>query len=207
MELFLSEFPITPETRVLDVGGNPRIWSTVPAAVRPRIVYLNLPRAAEPDDDRARLVFGDGCRLPFADASFDIAFSNSVIEHVGSTKAQQEFAREIQRVSRAYWVQTPNRRFPVEQHLLTPVIHWLPAAWQRVLVPRVTVWGLVTGASPEERRFYFEHYLRDIRLLTAGELAALFPGSRMIRERFWGWTKSLVVTSKRNKRGPHPTSE
>src|SRR6266513_3125217 len=83
MELFMREFALTPKTRVLDVGGNPRIWATVPVEVRPRITYLNLPRAAEPDDDRGRLVFGDGCRLPFADKSFDIAFSNSVIEHVG----------------------------------------------------------------------------------------------------------------------------
>ena len=196
MRLFLKEFSLTPQTLVLDVGGNPRIWASVPAEVRPRITYLNLPRAAETEDDRARLVFGDGCRLPFADGSFDIAFSNSVIEHVGSAEAQREFAREIQRVSRAYWVQTPNRRFPIEQHLLTPLIHWLPVGWQRVLVPRVTVWGLLTKAGPEERRFYFEHYLRDIGLLTASELRGLFPGSRLIRERVLGWTKSLIVTGR-----------
>src|SRR5579863_5094084 len=126
MRLFLAEFPLTGDTRVLDVGGNPRIWSTLPATVRPQITYLNLPRAAESDDDRQHLVFGDGCHLPFADHSFDIAFSNSVIEHVGGSDAQARFAEEIRRVGRAYWVQTPNRRFPVEQHLLTPLIHWLP---------------------------------------------------------------------------------
>jgi ubiquinone/menaquinone biosynthesis C-methylase UbiE len=154
-----------------------------------------MPRAAAAGDDRAHLVFGDGCRLPFADRSFDIGFSNSVIEHVGSPAAQAQFAAEIRRVSRKYWVQTPNRHFPVEQHLLTPLIHWLPAAWQRVLVPRVTVWGMVTPAGPEERGFYFQHYLNDIRLLTAKELAALFPGARLIRERVWGWTKSLIATN------------
>ena len=201
MRLFLREFDLSPATRVLDVGGNPRIWATLEVEARPRIIYLNLPRAAEADDDRARLVFGDGCRLPFADQSFDIAFSNSVIEHVGSFEAQVEFAREVRRVSRAYWVQTPNRRFPVEQHLLTPVIHWLPKSWQRVLVPRVTVWGVLTAAGPAERRFYFEHYLNEIRLLSADELRVLFPGCRLVRERFWGWTKSLVATGTRGTGG------
>ena len=78
--------------------------------------------------------------------------------------------------------------------MLTPLIHWLPARWQRVLVPRITVWGLLTKAGPEERRFYFEHYLRDICLLTATELQELFPESRLIQERVLGWTKSLIAT-------------
>jgi len=195
MRRFVAEFSLTPDTRVLDVGGNPRIWTTIPVECRPRITYINMPRAAESGDDRAHLVFGDGCRLPFPDRSFDIAFSNSVIEHVGGAEAQAQFASEIRRVSRVYWVQTPNRYFPVEQHLLTPIIHWLPFAWQRVLVPRVTVWGFLSAVGPAERGFYFEHYLNDIRLLTAPELAALFPGSRLIRERVWGWTKSLIATN------------
>lgn len=194
MRRFLSEFPITPATRILDVGGNPRIWATLPADVRPKIVFLNMPRAAEADDDRRHLVFGDGCALPFADHSFDIAFSNSVIEHVGGPDAQARFAREILRVGRAYWVQTPNRRFPVEQHLLTPFLHWLPKGWQRTLVPHVTVWARITPAGAEERQFYFNHYLNDIRLLTAAEVRQLFPRARLIRERVCGWTKSLIAT-------------
>ncbi len=195
MRRFALEFPLRPDAHVLDVGGNPRIWAAIPMAARPRITYLNLPRAAEPDDDRARLVFGDGCRLPFPDACFDLAFSNSVIEHVGDAQAQARFASEVRRVGRKYWVQTPNRRFPVEQHLLTPFVHWLPRGWQRALVPRVTVWGLLTEAGAAEKRFYFEHFLNDIRLLTASELAALFPESRLIRERVCGWTKSLIATN------------
>jgi hypothetical protein len=45
MRLFLSLFPITPETRVLDVGGTPLNWSLIP--VRPRLPILNMPRARE----------------------------------------------------------------------------------------------------------------------------------------------------------------
>jgi hypothetical protein len=195
MRLFLRECQPAPETRVIDVGGNPSIWAALPPETRPHITYLNMPRAAEPGDDRQHLVFGDGCQLPFRDSSFDIAFSNSVIEHVGGPEAQARFASEIRRVARTYWVQTPNRRFPVEQHLLTPFLHWLPRSWQRSLVPRVTVWGLITKASPAERGFYFEHYLNDIRLLTAQELKCLFPESRLIREKALGWTKSLIATT------------
>ncbi len=195
MRRFLTECALTPTTRVLDVGGNPLIWATLPPSARPHLVYLNLPRAAEPEDGVSAWVFADGRQLPFADKSFDLVFSNSVIEHVGSMASQKQFADEIQRVGRTHWVQTPNRWFPVEPHLLTPLIHWLPRSWQRVLVPRVSVWALTSEANPLQRQYMFDHYFNDIVLLTAGELASLFPESRLIRERALGWTKSFVATN------------
>jgi hypothetical protein len=90
-------------------------------------------------------------------------------------------------------VQTPNRWFPVEQHLLTPLVHWLPKRWQRWIVPRFTFWSMLVRPSPDRREFYVAHYLDDVRLLDASEFAALFPGARLIRERVCGWTKSLVA--------------
>jgi ubiquinone/menaquinone biosynthesis C-methylase UbiE len=191
MQRFLREFPVTPETRILDIGGTPECWELI--AERPRVILLNTPRAREDLRGAASWVAGDGRALPFRDRSFDIVFSNSVIEHVGDAGSQERFAREVARVGRAYWVQTPNRWFPVEQHLLTPLVHWLPKSWQRSIVPRFTVWSAVMRISPDRRRFYLEHYLSDVKLLGAGELRELFPGARVIRERFWGWTKSLVA--------------
>ena len=195
MALFLRLTGAGPGTRVLDVGGNPAIWRSIAPESRPDVTYVNMPRAFEEGDDASRLVFADGTRLPFGDASFDIAFSNSVIEHVGDREKQRKFAEEIRRVGRAYWVQTPNRWFPVEQHLLTPVVHWLPKSLQRALVPRANVWKFVAKPTPGQERFYYEHFLNDIRLLSAGELRRLFPGARIVRERFGGVTKSLVAWS------------
>jgi ubiquinone/menaquinone biosynthesis C-methylase UbiE len=190
MRRFAREFALTPETRVLDVGGTPDCWRWLP--VLPRVVFLNTPRAKE-EVGATEWVAGDGRLLPFADRAFDIVFSNSVIEHVGDAESQRRFADEVIRVGRAYWVQTPNRWFPVEQHLLTPFVHWLPARWQRTLVPRFTVWGLIARATPDRRQFYLEHYLNEVKLLDEGELRELFPAARIIRERFCGWTKSLVA--------------
>ena len=123
-----------------------------------------------------------------------------MIEHVGDAESQRRFAREVARVGRAYWVQTPNRWFPVEQHLLTPLVHWLPKPWQRWIVPRFTVWGALVRPSADRRAFYLAHYLDDVRLLSAAEFAALFPGARVIRERVCGWTKSLVAVRPQSKR-------
>jgi hypothetical protein len=188
---FAAELGISRETRVLDIGGTPDYWDMLPA--RPRLVLLNTPRAKDDLAGAATWVAGDGRQLPFRDGAFDVVFSNSVIEHVGGAVSQLRFADEVARVGRAYWVQTPNRWFPVEQHLLTPFIHWLPKAWQRTIAPRFNIWQMLTRPSPDRREFYVEHYLRDVRLLSYGEMQALFPGALTLRERFWGLTKSLVA--------------
>jgi hypothetical protein len=194
MQRFAAELGITAETRVLDIGGTPDCWRLLP--VVPRVTLLNTPRAKADLGGAESWVAGDGRTLPFRDGAFDVVFSNSVIEHVGDRSNQRRFAAEVARVGRAYWVQTPNRWFPVEQHLLTPLLHWLPHRWQHALMPRFNLWRLLVRVPPDRREYYIAHYLGEIRLLSAAELRELFPGTAMIRERFLGWTKSLVAFKK-----------
>ena len=191
MRRFEQIFAITGNTRVLDVGGTPLNWTL--AGVRPRLTIVNMPRAAERAGDAVAWVSADGRLLPFPDQSFDVVFSNSVIEHVGDAANQRRFAAEIARVGRAYWVQTPNRWFPVEPHLLTPFIHFLPMRWQSAIVRRFSIWEFLRKPGRDEKDYYVEHYLRDIRLLDAHALRKLFPEARLIRERVAGWTKSLIA--------------
>jgi Methyltransferase domain len=191
MARFAAEMGIGAATRVLDIGGTPDNWQLLPTPLR--LVLLNTPRAAADLAGAQSWVAGDGRALPFRDAAFDVVFSNSVIEHVGDATSQRQFAQEVARVGRAYWVQTPNRWFPVEQHLLTPFVHWLPRSWQRALVPRLNWWRVLVPLSPDRRQFYVDHYLRDVRLLGLRQLRALFPEARILRERVLGVTKSLVA--------------
>jgi hypothetical protein len=192
MRRFARELGIAASTRVLDIGGTPECWRLLPAP--PRVVLLNMPRAGADMQGAELWVAGDGRALPFRDAAFDVVFSNSAIEHVGGAESQRRFALEAARVGRRYWIQTPNRWFPVEQHLLTPLIHWLPRRWQRAIVPRWTVWSALARAAEDSRQFYLRHFLTDVRLLGAAEMRRLFPGARLIRERFCGITKSLIAT-------------
>jgi hypothetical protein len=191
MARFERTFAITARTRILDVGGTPETWERL--AVRPLVTLLNTPRTKEEMRGAAHWVAGDGRALPFADGAFDLVFSNSVIEHVGDAESQRRFAREVMRVGRAWWVQTPDRRFPVEQHLLTPIVHWLPRRAQRWIVPRCNVWQRVARPSADRREFYLRHYLDEVRLLDAAQFAALFPGASIVRERFFGLSKSLIA--------------
>jgi len=191
MRRFEETFAITENTTVLDVGGTPLNWTL--ARVRPRLTIVNMPRARESAGHSVAWVSADGRMLPFPDQSFDVVFSNSVIEHVGDPASQRRFAAEIARVGRGYWVQTPNRRFPVEPHLLMPFLHFLPGRWQAAIIRRFSIWELLARPDRDQKDFYIEHYLREIRLLDARALRALFPEGRLIRERVGGLTKSLIA--------------
>ncbi|WP_277453034.1 class I SAM-dependent methyltransferase [Janibacter sp. DB-40] len=70
---------------------------------------------------------GDARALPFADGSFDYVVSNAVIEHVGGPDGARQMITESRRVGRlGYLHTTPNRWFPIEPHLMVPLVHWLP---------------------------------------------------------------------------------
>jgi ubiquinone/menaquinone biosynthesis C-methylase UbiE len=84
------------------------------------ITLLN-PELSESAPSNFTAFVGDGRSMPqFEDHQFDIVFSNSTIEHVGSIDDQRAMAREIVRVGRKYYVQTPNRYFPIEPHFVFP---------------------------------------------------------------------------------------
>ena len=193
MRAFVAAFHIDEETRVLDVGGTAGIWELL--EVQPRVTLLNTPGDEQKrrTDGRFCSVFADGLHLPFSDHSFDVVFSNSVIEHVGSPARQERFAREIRRVARNYWVQTPNRFFPIETHLWMPLVHLLPRPWCAFLIRRFTIWELVFRPRPDQKEHWVNHFLNDIRLLSGKELKAHFPDAAIRRERWLFFTKSLIA--------------
>ena len=189
---FVRAFDIDDSTTILDVGGDEYYWRWLPA--RPRVTVVNLQRR---DLRRAAMdwVQADGCRLPFADRTFDIVFCNSVLEHVLDELRRASLAREIARVGRGYCVQTPNRWFPVEAHTLTPGFHFLPKGWQARLARNFTVWGWLQRPDQAEAR----GFVGNTRLLSPRDLARLFPGASIERERFLGLTKSVSAVCKQRR--------
>jgi Methyltransferase domain len=189
MRRFERVFRPTAQTRVLDVGGTRDAWELI--AAQPRVTLLNLDRIALAGGERGRFaaVTASGLQLPHADGAFDVAFCNSVIEHVGGRDEQSALAAQLSRVARGLWVQTPARAFPIEPHLLTPFFHFLPRRWQRRLARNFTVWGWLTRPDRERARAMVD----AISLLGYREFAALFPDCEIRRERFLGATKSYVA--------------
>jgi hypothetical protein len=174
--------------QILDVGGTVQFWATENGRPSAKVTLLNRDEsvASEPG---LKFISGDGCALPFGNGSFDIVFSNSVIEHVGTWERQQTFALEARRVGRRLWIQTPAREFFIEPHLIAPFVHWLPRGVQRRLIRNFTVRGWVERPGSRE----VEAFLDEVRLLTFGEMKALFPDCTILRERFFGLTKSYIA--------------
>jgi Methyltransferase domain len=184
MTAFVAEFGAGPRQTVLDVGGTALNWELLEQ--RPEVLLLNL----QPQEAPGYLTaVGDGTALPYPDRSFDVCFSNSVIEHLSTLENQRRFAAEVRRVADNIWVQTPARSFPFEPHYLTPFIHWLPATLRRRLVRRLTVYGWLKRPTREQVDALIDEY----RPLSARELRELFPDCELRRERFLGLTKSYVV--------------
>ena len=151
----------------------------------PEVTLLNLLPEGSP---RFPQVVADARSIPFPDNSFEVLFSNSLIEHVGSWEDQIQCAREMRRVAKRLWVQTPNRGFPMEMPLLAPFIHWLPLEWQRPLVPLTPRnWFSDDFQDPME-------VWSSTRLLGFKEMRELFPTCNLYRERVLGMTKSLIAT-------------
>jgi SAM-dependent methyltransferase len=175
-ELFLKLTGVSAATRIVDVGcGTAGLRALEPGLDVTGVDVDERPAYPGP------FVRADATeRLPFADDEFDLAYSNSVIEHIAPER-RAAFARELTRVARGWWVQTPAWSFPVEPHALLPFAHWLPVPARRAY------WRLGAAGSWE-----------DIELLRRGELTELF-GDPVIAERAGPLVKSWIAV-----RAPRP---
>ena len=191
-ELFLSLLrKLHGHLEILDIGGTQQFWDLMLGddATDFRVTLLNIEHQ-KVSSSRFVSTAGDARSIPqFAAASFDVVFSNSVIEHVGDYEAQRKMANEIQRVGKRYFVQTPNKRFPLEPHFLFPWFQYLPVSVRAWMVNHFDVGWYRRIPDRAAARAEVE----SIQLLTRRRFAALFPGARIHEERIAGLTKSFVA--------------
>jgi SAM-dependent methyltransferase len=135
----------------------------------------------------------DGCNLAaFADHSFDIAHSNSVLEHVGSWARMVQFAKEVSRVSEKYFVQTPNYWFPIEPHFVTPFFQWFPKRIRIWMVLHFQLGHRKKAATVDEAVVIVE----SVGLLNKKMFHQLFKDARILTERFFCLPKSFIAIKK-----------
>lgn len=194
LDYFFSRFAVDASTTILDIGGTHSFWEA--ASVTPSVVVLNISPPASQVPGRVPWVIGDARELPFKDDAVDVAFSNSVIEHVGAASDQARFAQECRRVGQGYFVQTPNVGFPIEPHYLAPFVHWMPPRVRPWFV-RLSPWAWRAGADLNQARARVD----EIRLLGRRELLRHFDDGALVREKFMGFTKSFMIS------GPAPLHE
>jgi len=176
---------------ILDVGGTPEYWTTFGQRLewsRLRITLVNVTELETPRPEIVSLA-GDARCMKFDDHSFNFVHSNSVIEHVGRWDDMNAMAREVRRLAPRYFVQTPYYWFPIEPHFRFPFFHWMPESWRcRIVMSR--------ACGFFDRQPDVGHAISAIRsavLLDRQQMQFLFPDARIVAERVFGLTKSLMA--------------
>lgn len=185
MQAMLSLMGLRAGTSVLDLGGDPRTWDHefLPPL---HIKILNLPAVVDKTADfqhSVEYIDGDGCNVDFLAAkSMDFVFSNSVIEHVGDAERRAQFAREVRRIGKSYWVQTPSIWFPIEAHCGMPLWWCYPAGMRNWILSR---W--------REKLPAWTEMIEGTTVVKLAEMRRLFPDGKIKVERVLGIPKSYIV--------------
>ncbi|MDQ4054424.1 MAG: methyltransferase type 11 [Actinomycetota bacterium] len=194
-EVFRSHFPDLGDMRVLDLGGTVESWRRAP--VRPaHVTVLNLVEPGWGEDGWATPLTGDACaaraalEAAGAQASYDLVFSNSLLEHVGGHAQRSRLAESVRELAPYHWVQTPYRYFPVEPHWLFPLMQFLPMRLRAVVAER---WPLA-HTRPASRADAISN-AQWTELIGITELRAYFPTSQILKERLFGLTKSITAVT------------
>jgi hypothetical protein len=177
--------------RIIDLGGTENYWEKM-GFLNTKQVDISLINLEQKQTKYANLKSckGDARNLPeFGDNSYEIAFSNSVIEHVGNYHDQLLMVKEMQRLAPRLYLQTPNYYFPLEPHFLFPFFQFFPLRFKAWLIMNFQL-----GWYPRYRkREDAVSIAKSITLLKYKEIRALFPEAIIYREKFLGLTKSFVV--------------
>ncbi len=184
-KLFLELLRPTPQMRILNVGAS-GIHVGLPEQLESFYEYRSQITGggisfADVEDYRnsfpgVQAIVFDGCALPFIDQSFDIVYSNAVLEHLPGTKSVERFAAEVQRVGKGWFITTPNFWYPVDPHYHLPFVQLLPETLLRLLVRTL-------GKTP------YDH----LHLLTKKQLQKLFSAGEVVSPRITFYPETLIA--------------
>jgi len=186
---FRETFGNQEKIKILDVGGTESFWAnhTFIQPERISITLLNLEKETTRLPHIQSLAGNATDLSQFGDQSFDLVFSNSVIEHLYTFTNQEKMAREIRRVGKNYFVQTPNKYFFLEPHYALPFFQFFPTSLAFFILTR-TKFSRMQKWDPA----FAKGYLEEIRLLSLEEMKRLFPESGIYFEKVLGLNKSFV---------------
>jgi ubiquinone/menaquinone biosynthesis C-methylase UbiE len=203
INFFLSNIHLPHNSSILDLGGNNGTfmerfknyfkdnYKIIIADIDERALLL-----ASQKGYKTQYIDGGKDKFPFEDGSIDCIFCNSVIEHVTVPKdevwetnnnfkerslvTQKNFADEIRRCAKSYYVQTPHRHFPIEAHTWFPFIAFLPRFMQIKLIRLLN-------------KYWFKKTRPDWNLLDEKQMKELFPDAKIIVNRKMGFKKEIIA--------------
>ncbi len=198
-QFFLDTISPTSKETILDVGVNAIEYSDTDNYLLRFYQYPHNITAVSLDDisdlqakyPAVTLIQADGTKLPFTEKQFDIAFSNAVIEHVGSRAAQQQFLSELVRVCKQGYITTPNRFFPFEVHTRVPLLH--------IILPKKAFDTFLTWIGKSWAANDYMNLLSEREFRTLASAAGL-TNFHIHKNRFFGFTMTLTLIWKNNEK-------
>jgi hypothetical protein len=184
---FSEVFPDIRDMRVIDLGGTTTFWQNVPQKPA-HVTVVNLGRV--PSAEGIDSIQGDACnpRPELLGQQFDLAVSNSLIEHVGGHVQRERLADAIHSLADRHWVQTPYRYFPIEPHWMAPGIQFLPFEAK----VRATLRWKLGHLKTDDRQAAIDS-VNEVELIGLTQMRHYFPTSQIWQERMMGLTKSMVA--------------
>jgi len=186
--------------RLLDIGGTKAYWEQnlkhIPLGLIQSIDIVNIGSmpVTETIVQGVTLIEYSGNALDrssFRLEKYDLVYSNSVIEHVGSLLNQREMAGNILALSSRYFVQTPSKCFPLEPHFLIPFFPYYPLTLRAFFLRHLECGGYGKKRDWVSSRIAGEY----VRPLIKKEFQQLFPGGTLHIERYLFIPKSYMITN------------
>ncbi len=190
---FIEWAKTTPTTTILDIGVNTHEYSENDNLLERLYSYPENITAVGIEENwsefntrypAVKTLTADGTKLSFPDNTFDITYSNAVIEHVGNQEKQLAFLKEMYRVGKRGYCTTPNRFFPIEVHTRIPLLHIL---LPKSMFDRVATIIGKSWATGDYMNLLSEHELRAL-LEQAG-----ITRYTLLKNRFFGFTMTFTV--------------
>jgi hypothetical protein len=179
--------------KIVDVGGRQEYWDPIAASLKKfnaHVTVVNLEQTQPLGTQGFSFEFGNACDLSrYQDGAFDLAHSNSVLEHVGTWSQMKAAATETRRIGKAYYVQTPYYWFPLEPHFRVPFFHWMPEQIRYRLLMQRTL-GYMGKADTVDNAMAS---VQSAVLLDKKQVQALFPDATVNFEYVAGLPKSLIA--------------
>jgi SAM-dependent methyltransferase len=179
--LFLDKLNQLPKPiSILDIGGTIGFWEAMNFQEEEvHITLLNLELQTVHKRNFSAIA-GDATHLVgIPDQAYDIVFSNSVIEHLYTWENQQKMAKEVLRVGKYHFIQTPNYWFPIEPHWVFPFFQFLPDFFKIWLTRNFSL-GHIPKIPDSTAAI---NQVKEIQLLSYSNYKTLFPNATIYSEK------------------------
>lgn len=180
---------------IIDFGGTEDYWNLIGInflkKYKCKITLLNINKFEIKNPNYFLFERRDITKIINFKKKYDIAFSNSTIEHLYNLKNMTIFSKNLINSAEYYYCQTPNKSFFIEPHFLFPFFQYLNFSSQLFLIRNFNL-GYIGKIRQTEKAI---DILNSIKLLSYDDVKVLFKNSNIEFEKIFFLKKSIIASN------------